>query len=176
MREDREGLIVDKTDSPPNWNKGRREFKATVPASRTKTDRDKVVEFALNWEVIKTRRMSHRDWIQWETDRARTALETAERALEDEPQFSLRDADALSSSLAHAITAWCRAHLGHAGPSDFDSRNAFLDNAPRNLSEIIVKASSSLHRMRWYAVVSPSEATAEVRAAVGAVLDAAVEH
>ena len=168
-------MIENETESPPRWKKGQQVFEVTVPADKTKSGRDEAVEFELSWEVIKTRRMSDRDWIQWEIERAREALDRAERALENEPGFTERDADALSSSLAHAITAWCRTHLGRAGPSYFDSYNAFLDNAPQSLSKMILKAGSSLHCLRWYATVSPSDAAADVRATVDAVL-ATIEY
>ena len=166
---------MDETESPPRWQKGQRVFEVTVPADKTKSGRDEAVEFELSWEVIKTRRMSDRDWIQWEIERAREALERAERALENEPGFTERDADALSSSLAHAITAWHRTHLGRVGSGYFDSHNAFLDNAPQSLSKLVLKAGTSVHCLRWYATVSPSDAAADVRATVDAVL-ATIEH
>lgn len=157
---------------PPRSQEGESTYEVTIPADRAESGQEEVVSMTLGWKVQNTRRMTDSDWVDWEIEKARESLERAERAIENESEFSERDADALSSSVAHAITAWCRIHLGRAGPSNFDDTNAFLDNAPQSLTDITGKARSAIHSIRWFSRVSPAEATAAVRSAVDAVLNA----
>lgn len=157
---------------PPRSQEGESTYEVPTPADRTESGQEEVVSMTFGSKVQTTRRMTDSYWVDWEIETARESLEHAERALENRSEFSQRDADALSSSVAHAINAWCRTHLDRAGPSNFDDTNAFLDNAPPDLTEITGKARSAIHSIRWFSRASPAEATAAVRSAVDAVLNA----
>lgn len=163
---------VAKRKKAPTFQKGRHTFKMTLPASKTRSERQETLDIGFRWKVRATRPMSSRDWIRWEIENARQALARAENTLERKTKFSLPDADALSSALAHTVTAWCRVHLGRPAPSDIDNYYAFMDNAPRALSESVMKASDAIHRMRWGNKITPSEAATATRAAVDTVLAA----
>lgn len=153
---------------PPRWQKGRTTIDLVLPSHATNPDKKKTVRFRLAWEAKATRPKTEREWVQWEMEQARYALERARSVLRSR-RYVWPD---LSSALNHAVRAWVSVHLHRKDVSDDDYREAFVARAPAALTRRYWKAISALSRL-GYGVVTPSKVHSVVNSAVEGILEEA---
>lgn len=153
---------------PPRCQKGCTMIDLVLPAHTTDTDKGKAVRFDVAWEVKATRPKTERDWVRWEVEQARQALERATSAL----QSGRYARSELSSAMNHAVRVWSLVQLRGKGTNDRDYHEAFVDRAPAALIQLYWRAVSALSWLA-YGVITPSDAIETVSSMVQAALGAA---
>ena len=165
-----------KKKKTPRWQEGSHEFDVAIPADKTESGREEKVRFGYSWKVVATRPMNARERKQQEVDRARELLDRVGDEPEESEEFPCRHMDDLRGALMHSVNAWCRAHLRCKEVNELDDKyhSAFLEKAPKDLSQLERHATSAIRRRRLRPQsISVAEVVQAVRGAAEAVLKAA---
>lgn len=154
------------------WPQGSTEFELILPTAATKTGKIKKSKLSFSKSLVATKPLTAKGWIKWEISQAKDHLEKASLAIKAGKPLTTLQVDDLLDSMAHAVAAWCQAHLLTKHSSSHEnSYNAFFRSCPEALKKLILKSISALQRVK-YGTVSYVEMLATVNTATEALIEA----